>query len=383
MVGRTEGQTQGGTPAVEPGFLPWSLAMQRALYGPDGFYRSGEGPAAHFRTSVHASPLFATAVVHLLREVDEALGHPDPITLVDVGAGRGELLDAVRAQLDELPQHHDTLNRSAASSPADLQPGDSLSQRLHLVAVEVAPKPDNLTSGIEWRNDLPANVTGLLIANEWLDNVPCDVAESTSAGWRLLDVAVDGTERPGPEPSADQQAWLSTWWPIPVISETPEATDPSSAQPCRAEIGLSRDAAWQQAVATLTRGVAIAVDYAHDLALRPPFGTLTGYAHGRQTAPIPDSSCDITAHVALDSCAAAASHADWTVLTTQRAVFHSLGMTGGRPDLALASTDPRGYLRALSQASAAAELTDPLGLGGFGWLAQGVGVPIPPSLARL
>jgi hypothetical protein len=58
-------------------------------------------------------------------------------------------------------------------------------------------------------------------------------------------------------------------------------------------------------------------------------------------------------------------------------------MTGGRPDLKLASTDPRGYLRALSQASAAAELTDPLGLGGFGWLVQGVGVPVPASLAQL
>jgi len=363
MVGRM----QGHTPQAESGFLPWSLAMQRALYGPDGFYRAGEGPAAHFRTSVHASPLFAAAVVRLLREVDAALGHPDPVTLVDMGAGRGELLDAVRTQLNGPPQ-----------------PDDTLSQRLHLVAVEVASNPENLTSAIEWRNEPPTSVTGLLIANEWLDNVPCDVAESTPDGWLLVEVAADGTERLGLEPSADQQTWLSTWWPVPETPETSETCDPSSAQPFRAEIGRSRDSAWQQAVATLDRGVAIAIDYAHDLASRPPFGTLTGYAHGRQTAPIPDGSCDITAHVALDSCAAAAaSRTNWTVLTTQRAVFHSLGMTGGRPDLTLASADPRGYLRALSQASAAAELTDPLGLGGFGWLAQGVGVSALPSLAGL
>ena len=349
MVGRTQGHRQ----VAETGFLPWSLAMERALYGPGGFYRVGQGPAAHFRTSVHASPLFATAVVRLLHEVDEALGRPDPITLVDVAAGRAELLDTVRAQLDE-----------------------SLAQRLRLVAVEVAPKPDNLTSGIEWRNDLPAGVTGLLIANEWLDNVPCDVAEVTPHGWRLVEVAADGTERLGPEPNPDQQAWLSTWWPNPASFDEP------SDQPLRAEIGLSRDTAWHRAVAALDRGVAIAVDYAHNRTSRPSFGTLTGYAHGRQTAPIPDGSCDITAHVALDSCAAA-TPADWTALATQREVFHSLGMTGGRPDLALASTDPRGYLRALSQASAAAELTDPLGLGGFGWLAQGVAISMPPALARL
>jgi SAM-dependent MidA family methyltransferase len=370
MVGRTQQD--------ETGFLPWSLAMEQALYGPDGFYRAGEGPAAHFRTSVHASPLFATAVVRLLREVDEALGMPDEITLVDVGAGRGELLDAVRVQLAQPPRLHDQPTRSAASGSADLPPpADSLPRRLRLVAVEVAPKPYNLTSDIEWRNDLPAGVIGLLIANEWLDNVPCDVAEVTPAGWRLVEVAADGSERLGPEPDPDQQAWLSTWWP------TPESSDDLSGQPFRAEIGLSRDAAWYRAVATLDRGVAIAVDYAHNRTSRPPSGTLTGYAHGRQTAPIPDGSCDITAHVALDSCAAAAPHSDWTVLATQRDVFHSLGMTGGRPDLSLASTDPRGYLRALSQASTAAELTDPLGLGGFGWLAQGVGVSVPPALARL
>ncbi|MGH3417114.1 MAG: SAM-dependent methyltransferase, partial [Actinocrinis sp.] len=144
----------------------------------------------------------------------------------------------------------------------------------------------------------------------------------------------------------------------------------------RAEIGLSRDTAWQQAVAALHAGVAVAIDYAHSRDSRPPIGTLTGYADGRQTMPIPDGTRDITAHVALDACAAAAAaYASWTVYATQREVIHSLGITGARPNLALASSDPRGYLRALSQASSAAELTDPDGLGGFGWLAQGVNVP--------
>lgn len=371
MVGRTR-----RAPSEGSGFLPWARAMEQALYGPNGFYRSGGGPAAHFRTSVHASPLFATAVVRLLREVDEVLGRPDPVTLVDVGAGRGELLEAVGALLGD----------SAV-------PDDTLPRRLRLVAVEIAPRPDHLTSGIEWRRELPDEVTGLLIANEWLDNVPCDIAEATADGWRIVDVAPDGVERLAAVPDPDQRAWLSTWWPVPGSPDEPATggrsdddeneNENAHATPFRAEVGLTRDAAWRHAVETLARGVAAAVDYAHHRALRPPFGTLSGYAHGRQVAPIPDGTCDITAHVALDACAAAAGRADWTVLTTQRTVFHSLGITGGRPDLALASTDPRGYLRALSQASAAAELTDPDGLGGFGWLAQGVGVPVLPSLARL
>ena len=350
---------------ISTGFLPWSEAMQRALYGPNGFYRARGGPAAHFRTSVHASPLFATAIARLLRETDAALGKPDEIALVDVGAGQGELLEAVRAQLMSLD---------------DPDNDSSLINRLRSIAVEVAARPENLTSDIEWRSDLPdvGSVTGLLVANEWLDNVPCDVVQATPDGWRVVEVATDGAERLSAPPNLDQQTWLSTWWPT-------DAASAPDGVPARAEIGLSRDAAWGRAVACLSRGVAVAIDYAHVRTSRPLFGTLTGYAHGRQTVPVPDGSCDITAHVALDACAAAASaaHAEWTVHSDQRKVLHSLGITGTRPDIALASSDPRGYLRALSKASAAAELTDADGLGGFGWLVQGVGVSVPSSITRL
>jgi SAM-dependent MidA family methyltransferase len=353
MVGRAQ-------PVDEPGFLPWSGAMRRALYGPEGFYRAQGGPAAHFRTSVHASPLFAAAIVRLLRETDLALGEPGEIALIDVGAGRGELLEAVHTRLAD-----------------EGDGGARYAERLRLVAVEVAERPEGLAARIEWQDAPPPGATGLLVANEWLDNVPCDVVEATAGGWRTVEVSADGSERLGPAPDAAQRDWLSAWWPLARAADDPSGDDPG---PVRAELGPARDAAWRQAVSTLDRGIAVAIDYAHTRSSRPPFGTLTGYAHGRQTTPIPDGSCDITAHVALDACAAAA-RADWTVHGTQRTLLHSLGISGGRPDLALASSDPRGYLRALSQASAAAELTDPAGLGGFGWLLQGVGVPVPPPLA--
>ena len=68
--------------------------MRKALYGPEGFYTavSSGGPAAHFRTSAHVSTVFAGSLSRLVARVDEALGRPDPFELVDVGAGRGELL---------------------------------------------------------------------------------------------------------------------------------------------------------------------------------------------------------------------------------------------------------------------------------------------------
>ncbi len=99
---------------------------------------------------------------------------------------------------------------------------------------------------------------------------------------------------------------------------------------------------------------------------------------------IPDGSRDITAHVALDACAAAgrAAGAAATVLTTQRQALRALGVTGRRPPLAQAGNDPWGYARALCRASEEAELIDPDGLGAFGWLVQAVGLDLPGSLAH-
>src|ERR1700754_3362633 len=74
--------------------------MSRALYGPHGFFVSGAGPGDHFRTSANASPVLAAAVARLLTQLDEALDHPPRLDLVDVGAGRGELLTGVLAELE-------------------------------------------------------------------------------------------------------------------------------------------------------------------------------------------------------------------------------------------------------------------------------------------
>ncbi|MFI6209268.1 SAM-dependent methyltransferase [Streptomyces sp. NPDC051041] len=318
----------------------WRAAAQAALYGPGGFYRRPEGPAGHFRTSVHASPLFAGAVARLLCRVDAALGRPARLDFVDMAAGRGELVAGVLAAL-----------------PAEV------AARTRGYAVEVAGRPDGLDERIAWLPEPPRSVTGLLFANEWLDNVPVDVVEVDAAGVpRRVLVDTDGAERLGEPVAGDQAAWLARWWPLPA------------EEGLRAEIGLPRDAAWASAVAALDRGLAVAVDYAHTRDARPPFGTLTGYREGRETRPVPDGSCDITAHVALDACALPGAR-----LLSQREALRALGVTGARPPLALATTDPPAYVRALARAGEAAELTAPGGLGDFGWLVQPVGIPGPPA----
>jgi hypothetical protein len=381
----------------------WRQAMERALYGPGGFYLRPEGPAGHFRTSVHASPLFAAAVARLLGEVADELGTAE-VDLVDVGAGRGELLTGVLAATE----------------------GRGLTVRAY--AVERAGRPAGLDPRIVWTDRPPRGARGLLFANEWLDNVPVDVAEADAEGTaRYVEVRADGAERLGAPVSGPDAEWLSRWWPL---------REPGA----RAEIGRSRDEAWAAAVASLAAGRAVAVDYAHVRASRPPFGSLTGFRAGREVPPVPDGGCDLTAHVALDACEAAVrpgigggqdpaesggrpgaggepdptessgrprvvggpapaggggrpgvvggpypagggggpaagrepdpAGGAATELVSQREALGRLGVSGERPPLALASTDPTAYVRRLATAGEAAELTARGGLGDFLWLTR-------------
>jgi SAM-dependent MidA family methyltransferase len=131
-------------------------------------------------------------------------------------------------------------------------------------------------------------------------------------------------------------------------------------------------------VQRLRRGCALAVDYGHRRGERPAGGTLTGFRGGRQVRPLPDGSCDVTAHVAVDSVITAAGTA--YELVTQRTALRALGVDGARPPLELARTDPAGYVRALAAAGAAAELTQPGGLGGHWWLLHTVGIDARGSM---
>jgi SAM-dependent MidA family methyltransferase len=330
--------------------MTWRRAMYASLYGPSGFYARGERPARHFRTSVHTSPRYADAVAAVLELVDVALGRPSRLDMVDVGAGGGELLGQVCAAV-----------------------GPGLASRVTAHAVEIAPRPAGLDPRIRWCREMPTKITGLVMASEWLDNVPLDVAELTPAGPRLVQVDhVTGAERPGSPPVEADLAWLDAWWPLRSAGD-------------RAEIGRPRCEAWAAVIRRVERGLAVAADYGHTRGARPLCGTLTGYLDGRAVPPVPDGSRDITAHVALDACAEAgrAAGAEATVLTTQRQALRALGVRGRLPPLALADRYPAGYAEALCQASQEAELLDPAGLGGFGWLVQSVGMPLPGPLAAL
>lgn len=341
-------------------WLPWSEAMTQALYGTQGFYRQPAGPASHFRTSAHASSAFAIALNTLIERVFTQLGTPSRMEIVEIGAGRGELLREL----------------TRVGSP-------KLRDRLTFTGVEVTEPPPGLAREINWITVSPEKTdaglaalpafSGVLIANEWLDNIVADVVERDEQGqFRLVEVDVaTGEERLGAAPSPTEAEWLTQWWPLWATGE-------------RAELGIQRDTAWSRAVTALTAGVAVGIDYAHLRRSRPPAGTLTGYAHGRQVAPVPDRSCDLTAHVALDSAAAAGERAgaEETVMLSQRAALRALGLSAAQPPHELSRRDPAAYLRQLSLTSEVSELINPTGLGGFQWLAQSKNLP-PAGLSAV
>ncbi len=327
-------------------WLPWSEATRSALYGHGGFFHSEQGPAAHFRTSVHASGLLAVAVLALVERVDVELGQPERLDLVDVGAGRGELLLDVARLLDR---------------------PSALSGRVRLHGVDLAERPQRLPPQIGWSAELPEHSVGLLFANEWLDNVPLDVVEAGPDGPRrvLVDPAT-GDESPGGPIGLRDASWLARWWPLDA-----------SPEGARAEVGFPRDVAWADAVGSLDGGLAVAVDYGHLRADRSAGtysdGTLAGYRDGRRVRPVPDGSCDLTASVALDACAAAGEAAGGTLteLCRQRDLLPTLlGEIGEIGEIG--EPAPGTTAEALARASELAELTDPDGLGAFWWLTQAV-----------
>lgn len=397
--------------------IPWQQAWQQALYGPGGFYLRPEGPAGHFRTACHAgAAVLAPALIRLATEAGCT-------AVVDVGAGRGELLTALAALgpatagvidlPDDLPPDlFVTPSRPAPPASAPTDPdgdqddyqdgsddpsggvfpdgsdgagsdGAGSAPPLRLHGVDLVPRPDRLPAAVGWScglDELPDEVLdgALLVAWELLDVVPEPIAVVDGDGTlRMLSVdPATGDERPGQSLTALEHAWCARWWP--TVGAAPGS---------RVEIGTPRDALWSNLVKRVGRtprgGLLLAVDYAHDTNQRPPQGSLSGFRSGRAVPPIPNGSCDLTSHVALDAVAEAGRRAGATssLMLRQSQALRALGAVITPGDLAIArAAGTEALLARLELRSQLQELLDESGLGGFHWLVQGVRRPVPALL---
>jgi SAM-dependent MidA family methyltransferase len=322
--------------AAAGGAIRFDEYMRIALYGDHGFYTSGgqAGRRGDFLTSPEVGPLFGAVLARWVESEWQRLGKPGDFTIVECGAGPGTL---ARSILAAAPQWRD-----------------------RYVAVEVSEvQRQQHPAGVTSVAALPAGpVTGVVIANELLDNLPFRLAVFDGV-WREAAVAV-GRDATLVEVTLDADP-LWNWLPESAL--------------LGARLPVQNEAArWTQEIdQVLSRGTALAVDYctatAVDLVGMPWRDWLRTYrAQGRgdhYLRAVGDQ--DITAQVCVDQLVPPSTvelQADFL----RRWGIDDLVAEGRAAWTAKAATPDIAALTMRSRIGESEALLDPVGLGGFTFL---------------
>lgn len=355
------------------GPIGFDQLMELALYGDDGFFAAHgrAGRRGDFLTSPEVGPLFGAIVARALDTWWDDLGRPDPFTVVEVGAGVGTLAVAVRAAEPAclpaltyvLVERSPALRqRQADHLPLDvpamaLPPNRADDEEAPVVVAGGGPRFTSLA-------DLPAGpLTGVVLANELLDNLPFRVLERTSAGWREVVCALTGDAPPLVEVL------------VPVPEDVARVADHLAAgSPLGGRIPLATGAtAWlRRCLEVVRQGRVVVVDYGAstlELASRRAAGWLRTYRAHERGGPVLDSlgQQDITADVPFDQLALVLAptededQASWL----RRFGLDDLVAAGRRTWEERAHIGDLAALRARSRIREAEALVDPDGLGAF------------------
>lgn len=227
------------------GWIDFETFMDLALYAPGlGYYSAGAvklGRAGDFVTAPELSDLFSRCVA---RQCAETLGEIPGGEILELGAGTGRMAAAALqelAELDALPARYAILEVSA-----DLRARQQ--ERLGRL-------PARLRDRVTWLDRWPAEpLSGVIVANEVLDALPCRRFVTAGGGVRELGVGIDGrslVEREAPVGEPLARAWAS------LASELPSVLPEGYAS----EICL-RVAPWVAGIgACLARGTVLLFDY--------------------------------------------------------------------------------------------------------------------------
>ncbi len=325
------------------GPLPFAEVMELALYHPElGFYvAEGEaGRRGDFITSPEVGPLFGRCLARYLDRVWDRLGRPPEFPVVEHGAGPGTLARAVLAARPECSDalRYITVERSQRQ------------RRRHPTGVEALAEPPTGVS------------TGVVVANELIDNLPVDIYRRATEGWERWMVGVDTrgelvetTIAAGPETMVRLDKWAGSVGRGAVVPD----------------LRVARQ--WlADRVLELESGSILVLDYVSttgDLARRTPVEWLRTYRGHERGVGVLDAlgEQDITVEVALDQLAEIAApsnvvtQADWLrELGIDELVDEGRQIWGER-----SAVGDLAALTGRSRVREAEALTDPDGLGGF------------------
>ena len=176
--------------ASQGGWLPFSRYMEMALYEPGmGYYSAGAhklGAGGDFTTAPELSPLFGAAICSTLIPVFEGLKHQGlPTQILEFGAGTGKLATSILARLQDLGL--------ALDSYSIIEISPDLAQR-QKECIHKTIKELNTPTQCEWLSELPKNFSGVILANEVIDAIPCDTVIYQNGFWYSHGVAFENNK---------------------------------------------------------------------------------------------------------------------------------------------------------------------------------------------
>jgi SAM-dependent MidA family methyltransferase len=316
--------------------ITFARFMERALAEPGlGYYATSEARptrAGDYLTAPELHPLFGRCLARYIERAWRRLGQPARFEVREYGAGRGALAASVRNGLEA---DGSVLADGLAWQPVDL-PG-------------------------RWAEAPRGPVTGLVLANEFLDALP--VHRIGWSGGRLVEYHV---------------TWRHGWFhevaaapSTPALAERLADDGVGLREGQRAEVSLAADIWLTEVARSIERGWVLVIDYGHEAGrlfgadrMRGSLVTYRGHRAGEDPF-VAVGRQDITAHVDLTALRRLASGVGLgdPRLTSQARFLLDLGLGDLLSELGRSEgADPDAYLEARASVG---RLLDPRHLGGF------------------
>lgn len=292
------------------GPIPTSEYMALCLFDPEaGYYTTREpfGSGGDFITAPEVSQMFGELVAVWIYEAWRAIGSPMPVTLAEIGPGRGTLTKDMLRTLKRLDPAFAT---SASIALIETSP------RLREIQMDTLA---DVAIGVEWHEtatSLPGRPL-LIVGNELFDAVPIRQFVRTTDGWRERMIGLDQ--------NGDLAFFAGAASLDPALLPPDAETAPNGAI---VELAPARSALMQTIADQIAAhgGAGLFFDYGH---LQPGIGdTLQALrSHEYEDVLASPGEADLTSHVDFAALAASARMAGLRAdFTTQGSFLLGMGL---------------------------------------------------------